>query len=139
MTSLATADDYQTRTGETLDVTGIAQVTLLLQEASALIRREAPGIDAAILANTMDPVLVTGICCRVVQRYLANPTQATQLGTGPFIEGYAAATATGLALTAAEKGQLTPTPLVAGVPAGIGTIRVGTVVRPREFRCGWGR
>lgn len=129
MTSLATADDYQTRTGETLDVPGIAQVTVLLAEASALMRQEAPGLDA------LDATLVTGICCRVVERYLGNPTQATQLGTGPFIEGYSSANATGLALTDREKAQLHPIPVSTGkVPVGIGSIRVGVTVLPRRCR-----
>lgn len=121
----ADSDDYATRTGQVLSDGQIAQVTALLEESSELIREHAAGLDARMAAGSPAVTLVTGVCVRVVQRYLANPTQASQLVKGPFSVAYAAANARGLYLTEDDLSGLLPAGKAA---AGVGTIRVGLPV-----------
>lgn len=125
----ADSDDYATRTGQVLSDAQIAQVTALLEESSELIREHAAGLDARMAAGSPPATLVTGVCVRVVQRYLANPTQASQLVKGPFSVAYAAANARGLYLTEDDLVGLIP-PLATGKVRGVGTFRVGLPVSP---------
>jgi hypothetical protein len=133
--SFASSEDYELRTGQTLDAQGKAQVSALLGEASELIREHSPGIDDRVTAGSPAPTLVAGITVRMVSRYLANPDQASNLATGPFSRGWAAVNARGLWVTEDEKAVLNP--VTASTTArGVGNIRVGTVVgTARSARC----
>lgn len=136
MAAFANTEDYAARTGQTLTDAQITQVALLLEEASALMRGSSTDLDARMAAGQPAATLVTGICVRIVMRYLANPTQASQLTTGPFSRAYAAVNARGLYLTADDLADLAP-PVQAGVARGVGTVRVGLpvgTVGQRRFR-----
>lgn len=123
--------DYELRTGQ--PSVHAPQVDVLLDEAAALVQASAPGLDERIDAGTIPMTLVTGICVRVVQRYLENPTRAIQLGTGPFIRGYSSNTAIGLALTDDEVASLNP-PTAGGKPRGVGSFRTSVPVLPWRGR-----
>lgn len=123
----ADVNDYEVRTGQTLSTEEQAQVTELLGEASALIRLYALGIDDRITAGIPDATLVTGLCVRMVRRYLANPEQAAALTTGPYTSSWAAANSRGLWLAADDLALLNP-PVQRTTPRGVGTIRLSTVV-----------
>lgn len=135
---LATYQEYELRTARTLSAAERVQVTALLGDASALIRSASADLDARIAAGTLDAGLVTGIAVRVVQRFLSNPTGASQVTSGPFSRAYAASNTRGLFLTDEDLAALTP-PVVNGA-RGVGTIRVGLPVGvAREPRPRWPR
>lgn len=132
----ATPDDYTARTGQTLDSSERVQVTTLLEEASELIREHSPGIDARITAENLAPTLATGICVRVVQRYMANPTQAAARTTGPFTVSWSGANTRGLWITEDELATLNGPATASTTARGVGSVRLATVVgTARQGRC----
>ena len=133
----ATSEDYELRTGQTLDPDRKPQVTALLGDASELIREHSPGIDDRMAATPPSPSqsLVAGICVRMVVRYLANPELAAAASSGPFAKSWASNNARGLWLTDDELAVLNP-PAATTTARGVGNIRVGTVVgTARQARC----
>jgi len=68
-----------------------AQATILLDDASAIVRAECPTVDALIAAATLDPAVVLLVVCGMVKRaMLANATgegvSAEQQTAGPFAQ-----------------------------------------------------
>lgn len=123
----ARAAEFAERTGQVLSAAEQMQIEALLGEASALMRAHSADLDERLAATTTEETLVTGICIRVVARYLANPHQAAQVGTGPFTRAWAVANARGMWLTDDELADLAP-PAPAGAARGVGTVRVGLAV-----------
>jgi hypothetical protein len=139
--SFAGTDDYATRTGQTLTTAEAAQVAVLLGEASEMIREASPGIDDRMAAGSPAPTLVTGICVRMVFRYLANPKQSASDTTGPFTSSWAGANTRGLVLTEDDLAILNRTIGQIATPRGVATIRVGVPVgtaRNGPYRWGCG-
>lgn len=134
MDPFANSQEYAARTNQPLSEQQQLQVSALLGDASALMRKHAPGLDARVTAGAVERALVVGTCVRVVERYLANPSLAAQVTVGPFSRAWAAANARGLFLTADELADLGPT-LSAGRAAGVGTIRLGLAVGPARGPC----
>jgi hypothetical protein len=122
---------YAVRTGQTLDSTQMAQVGVLLDEASALLRERVSDLDARLAAGTLAAAIPKGIVCDMVFRYIANPTRASSVGTGPFVSTYASVNARGLYVTDDELAALAPAS-AAGAGAGVGSIRLGLPVSPRR-------
>lgn len=126
----ASAAEYAERTGAVaLSEAQHVQVTALLAEASALMRAAAVDLDDRLAAGTLERIVVAGVCVRVVHRYLANPTGASQLTSGPFSSSWSAESARGLWLTTDDVAALVPAAPV-GTVSGVGTIRVALPVRP---------
>jgi hypothetical protein len=122
----ATPDDYELITASTLSATQRAQVGALLLEISDLMRDNSEDLDGRLAAGTARASVAVGVAVRAVQRYLANPTQASQVTTGPFSRAYAVANARGLGLTDDDLAKLAP---VAQPGArGVGSIRLGLTV-----------
>lgn len=48
----------------------------LIDDASANVRAQAPGVDDRIADGSLDPMLVAGVVARMVIRVLRNPTGA---------------------------------------------------------------
>lgn len=134
--AFATAQYYADRAGQSLSDFNAGQLGILLEEASALIRRNAPGIDERIGLPTsqggVELVRVKGIACDIVFRYLANPSMASQIGDGPFTTAYAS-DARGLFLTPGEAAELNPAiETDTGRVPGVGSFRITTPVTPRQ-------
>jgi len=105
-----------------LTVDEVARAGVLLEDADALIREAAPGIDARIEAGSLDPIVPESIVCAMVKRVMQGPadldgvTQAQQ-SAGPFSQGVSFANPSGdLYLTKGERGRL-----------GAGRARAGSV------------
>lgn len=106
-----------------------------LEDGSALLRREVPGLDDGIAAGTVDPILVRKVLRDAVLRVLRNPAGVTTQVVGPE-----SATFSGLAQRAelafldSELAMITPT--TEGLSSGgfaIGSFRLG-----RPDYCGTG-
>jgi len=89
MVAFATSVEYQVRRDVPVGVTD-ARLDVMLEDASTIVRAEAPNIDAWIAAGNMDanvPVLVTvDMVAEAVRRRVADqPAGSTRQGTnGPF-------------------------------------------------------
>jgi len=107
----ATPDDLVARwrplTGPERD-----RATVLLADASALIRSLAAGIDAKITAGTMDPLVPKAVACAMVKRQMQGPADLDGVSQhsetkGPFSESVTFANPSGdLYLTKTERQQL---------------------------------
>ena len=88
MTAFATHADLAAR-WRSLSTAEQAQATVLLGDASAIVRAEVPTVDAQITAGTLDTDLVKAIVCGMVKRaMIAGDTgegvSAQQETAGPF-------------------------------------------------------
>lgn len=117
--------DIESRLGETLAGTEIGQVDSLIAFASAKIRALVPGIDARILAETLDADLVKGTLVTAICRALDVLRVGIRVRSEQFPEiqtTYADATPDLVWFSDGELAALSPT---AGSTSGAWTIRPG--------------
>lgn len=96
----ATVTDYTDRTGAELDFKGKQQVTALLVDASALIRRNIPA------GFTPDPDITRALAVKIVGRARTNPGGLRSKTVGGRAETYGEDG--GLYITEAEATDLQP-------------------------------
>lgn len=107
-----------------LDDTEAGPAEHLLRMAHALVRLEAPGLDARLAAGELDPVLVRDVVVAVTVRALRNPENARGRSrtAGPFTEYVQVdAEAATLGLLPVERRVLAP---ALTRPPGLGTVRL---------------
>lgn len=110
-TPFATHSDLSAR-WRALSTAEQARATVLLGDASAIIRSMSPGIDAEITAGTVDPDVPKAIVCSMVKRVMQGPSDLdgvtqSQQTAGPFSQGVSFANPSGdLYLTKLEKQRL---------------------------------
>ena len=82
MAAFALPADIETLRGpfSTDPVDEYSSASLLLDVASARLRRDVPGLDANITAGTVDPMLAQWAVCRMVIDVLNNPERYTSEG-----------------------------------------------------------
>lgn len=101
--------------------------SVLLEEGEAILRASVPGLDDAILAGTVDPVLVRKVLTDAVLRVLRNPTGVTTQTVGPESATFSGqAQRAELQFLPAELALIAPP--VAGLSAGgyaLGSFRLG--------------
>lgn len=90
MTAFATHADLAAR-WRPLSTAEQAQATVLLGDASAIVRAEIPTVDARILAATLDADLVKMVVCGMVKRAMiaadiGDGVSAQQQTAGPFAQ-----------------------------------------------------
>ena len=88
MTAFATHADLSAR-WRTLSAAEQAQATILLGDASAIVRAEVPTVDAQLAAATLDADLVKAVVCGMVKRAMiagdtSEGVSAQQQTAGPF-------------------------------------------------------
>lgn len=112
----------------------------LILRASAMLRNNAPGIDARITAGTLDPILASTAVAQMVIRVLKNPHSFRQQTTGPFSVTYDKDWACGfLAVLQADLDTIADTTADSRPPAGTITVRPGFRHHHRDAlggRCG---
>lgn len=111
---LASYTDIEKRQGVTYSAAERAQVAILLQDVSGLVRHRRPLIDTWIAAGRIDPTFVVGILCQVASRVIdtvgaGGLTMRSETHPEYAYELTEAATA-GLWLTDEEEALLQPTP-----------------------------
>lgn len=106
-----------------------AETTLaesLILRASAMLRNNAPTIDARIAAGTLDPVLASTAVAQMVIRVLKNPNSYRQQTTGPFSVTYDKDWACGfLTVLQADLDTIADTSAESRPPASTITVRPG--------------
>lgn len=135
-TPFAEAAAYMIRTGQQLTANETVRVATWLADASAIMRAQVVDLDANIESGLVAPVVAEGVCVRMVERYLTNPTGASSKSetSGPFSESLSwtqQGGRMGLYLTAEELVALSPVDPTSG-PGSVGTVRVGLPIRPRD-------
>lgn len=88
MPAFATPDDLETR-WRPLAGDEVARASALLDDASAMLRAEMPGIDDRIDQGLMDPALPRQIVAGMVKRAMQGPpgmagVESHSRGVGPF-------------------------------------------------------
>jgi hypothetical protein len=122
--SLATADDVAVKWRPLSPAEG-QQVEVLLEEASAKLRRAVPNLDARIASGEIDTVLARSVVTNAVLRVLKNPSGVTQQSAGPETASWSGVRATGeVTITAGDVADVLP--VVSGGSRGsyVGTIWV---------------
>lgn len=110
-TPFATSADLEAR-WRPLSAAEETRATVLLGDASAIIRSLSPGIDDAIFADDVDPDVPKAIVCAMVKRVMQGPSDLDgvtqqQQSAGPFSQGVSFANPSGdLYLTKFEKKRL---------------------------------
>lgn len=110
-TSFATVEDLEAR-WRTLTAPEKTRAEALLEDASALVRDLAKGIDQRLAAGSVSTATVRAIVCAVVKRAMQGPTDhdgvtQVQQSAGPFSQGVSFANPTGdLYLTKVERSRL---------------------------------
>lgn len=108
MVAFATSADLVAR-WRPLDTTETARATVLLDDASAIIRAECAGIDARITAGTLGTDVAKLVACAIVKRAMltgsvGDGVASVQETAGPFSQGVTYANPTGnLYLTKQER------------------------------------
>jgi len=106
MAAFAEVSDLEAR-WRTLSATERSRATVLLDDASAIIRTEAKGIDARIDSGDLDAGVPKAIVCAMVKAAMSNDLEGvTQQSEtkGPFTESFTFANPSGdLYLTKAQK------------------------------------
>jgi hypothetical protein len=110
-------------TGPALSTAESAWVDVLIGEASALLRRRLPGLDASITAGTIDATLARMVVTNVVLRVVRNPAGVTQQAVGPESATYAKSQAVGQVVVTDDDIAVLTDPNAASV----GGVLVGTV------------
>lgn len=105
-------------------------VTVLLTQASALIRRGVSGIDDAIASGDVDADLVSMVAANAVLRVLRNPSGASQQSIGPESASFAGVKAAGQVVITAEELALL-SPLSDGTTVGGSVVGSFRLARPR--------
>ncbi|WP_333770940.1 hypothetical protein [Streptomyces sp. IBSBF 2435] len=105
MADFATADDVNARLlGRDLTAAERAKVPNLLADASAIMRREVPGLD-----QPAPPATALGVCCAMVLRVVTNPEGKRQQSIDDYSYTTDSARSTGLLyLSDAERDLLQP-------------------------------
>ena len=89
-----------------------SRATVLLGDASAIVRSAVPGIDARIAAGDLDEGVPKAIVCAMVKRVMQGPADLdgvtqVQQSAGPFQQGVSFSNPSGdLFLTKSEKQRL---------------------------------
>lgn len=122
---LATIDDYQGLHGDLGSDERRTRVTVLLGQASALLRSKAPDIDARITSGALDPALAVAAVVGMVWRVADRPQPGLRSETrGPFSRSWDSTAAGSQLQVLAEDLALVSAPATSGTPRA-GTIRVG--------------
>lgn len=101
MADLAVVSDVADR-WRPLSTAETAVATVLLGDASALVRAAYPGVDADITSGALDSTVVAGVVAQMVKRAMLRADGVKSEATGPYSVTYDNA-AGNLFLTAAER------------------------------------
>lgn len=128
MVTYAAVSDLVAKSPVPLSVAQQATGAVHLEEGSALLRQLVPGLDDAIAAGTVDPVMVRKVLTDAVLRVLRNPSGVTTQVVGPESATFSGLAARAeLGFTPAEIGSVTPAPdepSVGGSVVGSARLRV---------------
>lgn len=102
MADFATVDDVNARLlGRDLTTAEQAKVPNLLADASAIMRREVPGLD-----DPAPPETAVGVCCAMVLRVVTNPEGKRQQSIDDYSYTTDSARSTGLLYLSVDEREL---------------------------------
>lgn len=121
-TTLAVPDDVAVK-WRPLSTAEEQQVTVLLEEASAKLRRAIPNLDTRIGTGEVDAVLARAVVTNAVLRVLKNPSGVTQQSAGPETASWSGVRATGeVTITASDVADVLPATTGGARGSYVGTI-----------------